>query len=163
MNLKRLGLAACCAAALAASWLAIRPISAQGSQSEEAAIREVFDKQTAAWNRGDTAAFMDGYWKSPDTEFAGVSGMIRGWDNVMARYRRVYPDARAMGHLSFDNIEIRVLCPEAAYATGEFKLERETGQLSGIYTVIVKKFPEGWRAIHDHTTAYPPPATDKKQ
>ena len=162
MKFKRVALAACCVAALTATWLAARPSSAKGSQTDEAAIREVFDKQTAAWNRGDTAAFMDGYWKSPDTEFVGTSGMIRGWDNVMARYKRVYPDSKAMGHLSFDNIEIKMLCPVAAYATGEFKLERESGNLSGIYTVIVKKLPEGWRAIHDHTTAYAP-ATDKKQ
>ena len=163
MKFKRVALAACCVAALTATWLAARPSSAKGSQTDEAAIREVFDKQTAAWNRGDTAAFMDGYWKSPDTEFVGTSGMIRGWDNVMARYRRVYPDAKAMGHLSFDNIEIKILCSEAAYATGEYKLEREKETLTGVYTVIVKKFPEGWRAIHDHSNGYPPAATDKKQ
>ena len=52
--------------------------SGNGTAADEAAIRDVFDKQTAAWNRGDTAAFMEGYWKSPETEFVGAGGILRG-------------------------------------------------------------------------------------
>jgi uncharacterized protein (TIGR02246 family) len=163
MLFKRLGLAAGCALALAASWLAVRAIPARGGESDEAAIRKVFDDQTAAWNRGDTDAFMAGYWKSPDTEFVGASGILRGWDAVLARYHRVYPDAKAMGHLSFSNLEIKVLSADAAYATGEYHLQREKDRLSGVYTVIVRKLPEGWRVVHDHTTAYPAPAAEKTQ
>ena len=141
--------------ALLASWVAVGVARTSAGQSDEAAIREVFDQQTAAWNRGDTLAFMDGYWKSPDTEFVGAGGMMRGWDTVLARYRRVYPDAKAMGQLSFSGLEIRMLSSDAAYATGEYHLVREKDHPSGVFTVIVRKFPEGWRVIHDHSTAYP--------
>ena len=137
-------------------------ISARGSSADEAAIRKVFDEQTAAWNRGDTEAFMAGYWKSPETEFVGAGGILRGWDAVMARYRKTYPDAKAMGHLSFSNLEIRMLSGDAAYATGEYLVVREKDRLAGVYTVIVRKLPEGWRIIHDHSTAYPAVAAAEK-
>jgi len=128
---------------------------ASAAAGEEAAIRDVFEKQTAAWNRGDTLAFMQYYWKSPETEFAGAGGINRGWDAVLARYRDRYPDAKAMGQLSFSDLEIKMLCPDVAYAMGEFHLVREEDHPSGVFTVIVKKFPEGWRIIHDHSTAFP--------
>jgi ketosteroid isomerase-like protein len=98
---------------------------------------------------------MQYYWKSPDTEFVGAGGINRGWDAVLARYRKGYPDAKAMGQLSFSDLEIKMLCPDVAYAMGEFHLVREKDHPSGVFTVIVKKFPEGWRIIHDHSTAFP--------
>lgn len=150
---------------LAAALAALGALPAQsgnGTAADEAAIRDVFDKQTAAWNRGDTAAFMEGYWKSPETEFVGAGGILRGWDAVLARYRKAYPDAKAMGHLSFSKMEVRMLSGEAAYATGEYQLDREKERLTGVYTVIVRKLPEGWRVIHDHTTAYPTVAAAEK-
>ncbi len=38
--------------ALLASWVALGVARTSAGQSDEAAIREVFDQQTAAWNRG---------------------------------------------------------------------------------------------------------------
>jgi uncharacterized protein (TIGR02246 family) len=141
--------------------LGLQRASAAGN--EEVAIRDVFEKQTAAWNRGDTLAFMQYYWKSSETEFVGAGGINRGWDAVLARYRKGYPDAKAMGQLSFSDLEIKMLCPDVAYAMGEFHLVREKDHPSGVFTVIVKKFPEGWRIIHDHSTAFPAEDVKKGQ
>jgi ketosteroid isomerase-like protein len=124
-------------------------------------IRAVLDAQTAAWNRGDIDSFMSGYWKSDETEFIGSGGITRGWQSVLDRYRRSYPDAKAMGQLSFGNLEIHVTCPDAAYVIGEFHLIREKDSPSGVFTLNFKKFPEGWRIVADHTTAYPAPAPSK--
>ena len=44
----------------------------------EAAIRMVLETQTAAWNRGDLRAFMDGYWNSPDLIFYSGTSMTKG-------------------------------------------------------------------------------------
>jgi uncharacterized protein (TIGR02246 family) len=140
---------------LAASCAGIAVHRTLPAASEEAAIRDVFEKQTAAWNRGDVPAFMEFYWKSPEVEFVGAGGIMRGWDAVLARYRRTYPDAKSMGQLSFSDLEIRMLSSDTAYALGEFHLMREKDHPSGVFTVIVRKFPEGWRVIHDHTTAFP--------
>jgi ketosteroid isomerase-like protein len=154
MRLAFLKATALCGLVLMTSYVVLLTLPARAGSSDEAAIRDVLEKQTAAWNRGDIEAFMEGYWKSPETEFVGASGVVRGWGPVLARYRRNYPDAKAMGQLSFSNLEIKLLSADAAYALGEYHLVREKDQPSGIFTLILRKLPEGWRIIHDHTTAF---------
>jgi ketosteroid isomerase-like protein len=123
-----------------------------GSKSDDAQIRALLDDQTAAWNRGDVEAFMAGYWKSEETEFVGANGVSRGWQALLERYRKNYPDRKAMGQLSFSNLEIHIVCPDAAYAIGQFKLERENDRPTGFFTLNFRKFTEGWRIVADHTT-----------
>jgi len=134
---------------------------AVSDESAEKEINVVFDQQTAAWNRGDIPEFMKGYHNSPDTEFVGSGGIKRGYNEVMERYKKSYPDKATMGHLSFSNQTIHVLDPKSAYVVGEFHLERESGNASGVYTLIVRKFPEGWRIVHDHSSAYSQPSDNK--
>jgi ketosteroid isomerase-like protein len=125
--------------------------SEQESASREA-VTGVLRMQQNAWNRGDVAAFMEGYWKSPELTFAGSSGITRGWQPVMDRYRKNYPDQKAMGHLDFSNLEVRSLGKDGALAIGRWHLKRESGELGGIFTLVFQRFPEGWRIIHDHTS-----------
>ncbi|MGB0037177.1 MAG: nuclear transport factor 2 family protein [Candidatus Acidiferrales bacterium] len=136
-----------------------RPSARAGSSSgadpsSEAQIRALLDVQTAAWNRGDVEAFMAGYWKSDETEFVGASGISRGWQALLDRYRKSYPDRNAMGRLTFSGLEIHVICPEAAFAIGQYQLEREHDRPSGIFTLNFRRFHEGWRIVADHTTEF---------
>ncbi len=128
-----------------------------GASKAEAGIRAVLDAQEAAWNRGDLEAFMAGYWKSDRTAFVGSSGILRGWQAVLDRYRRTYPDRAAMGRLTFSDLEITVLAPDAALVLGRWELERASDRPGGVFTLVARKFPEGWRIIHDHTSAVAPP------
>jgi ketosteroid isomerase-like protein len=127
--------------------------------SAELQIQSVLEMQSAAWNRGDLEAFMQGYWKSEETEFVGASGITRGWQAVLDRYRRNYADGKAMGRLSFSNLEVHIVCPDAAFAIGNFQLEREKDRPAGIFTLNFRKFKEGWRIVADHTTGFATPAT----
>jgi ketosteroid isomerase-like protein len=128
--------------------------SSAGEQenSEREAVLAVLTMQQKAWNRGDVAAFMEGYWKSPELTFAGSSGIARGWQAVMERYRKNYPDQKAMGHLDFSDLEVRPLSKDAALVIGRWHLQRESAELGGIFTLVFQKFPESWRIIHDHTS-----------
>jgi len=118
----------------------------------DTAIRKLLDDQVAAWNRGDVVAFMEGYWKSPQTTFSGASGVLRGWQAVLERYRRQYPDRAAMGRLSFSDLEISLLAPNAALVLGHWQLEHAQDRPSGVFTLVLRKLPEGWRIVHDHTS-----------
>lgn len=139
------------------------PAVAQSAPSPQAyAIKDVLEKQVAAWNRGDVRAFMEGYWKSEQTEFVSASGIFVGWQQVLDRYLHSYPDRAAMGHLTFSGIEVHVLCPDAAYVVGKFRLDRQNDTPEGVFTLTFRKFPEGWRIVNDHTTAYPPRASARK-
>jgi ketosteroid isomerase-like protein len=137
--------------------------SAKPSQSaDDAAILTLLNDQTAAWNRGDIEGFMNGYWHSDQTEFVSSEGVSRGWQALLERYRGSYPDRKAMGHLTFSNLEIRVECSTAAYAVGEYHLQRENDNPSGVFTLNFRKLPEGWRIVVDHTTAFAKPAPTSK-
>jgi ketosteroid isomerase-like protein len=129
---------------------------------DAAAILTLLDDQTAAWNRGDIEGFMNGYWNSDQTEFVSGEGVARGWEVLLKRYRHAYPDRKAMGRLSFSNLEIRVECPTAGYAVAEYHLQRESDNPSGVFTLNFRKFPEGWRIVVDHTTGFSKSATDSK-
>jgi uncharacterized protein (TIGR02246 family) len=120
---------------------------------DRAAIEAIFNTQQAAWNRGDVDAFMEGYWHSPEVTFSGTSGIVRGWDGVLARYKKTYADRDTMGQLQFSGLEFRFLGPEAALVLGHWHLTRAKGDIGGVFSLVWQRFPEGWRIVHDHTSA----------
>ena len=129
------------------------------NQVDRAAITSVLTAQQSAWNRGDVDAFLQGYWRSPELTFSGTGGIARGWDGVLARYKEHYPDRSAMGKLEFSGLEFRSLSPDAALVLGHWHLERQKGDVGGVFTLVFERFPEGWRIIHDHTSEVPPDHT----
>jgi ketosteroid isomerase-like protein len=152
-------LAEACSVLLLLAGIGLARPPAQTHRNANAEIRAVLDAQVAAWNRADVLGFMRGYWKSPATEFVSSSGVLRGWEKVLERYRRVYPDKRAMGSLTFSDLEVTLLGPKAALALGHWQLRREHDQRGGVFTLVFRRFPEGWRIINDHTSAVNPTST----
>ncbi|HXW54361.1 MAG TPA: AtzH-like domain-containing protein [Candidatus Cybelea sp.] len=146
-----------CACAIAARSVESNRGKTSASADSVAQIHAVLVAQTEAWNRADVDAFMNGYWKSESTLFVGAGGILRGWQAVLERYRRSYPDRRAMGHLTFSDLEVHLECADAALVIGEFHLQREHDHPSGVFTLDFRRFPEGWRIVADHTTAFPSP------
>src|ERR1700720_4411374 len=126
-----------------------------GRQADRSAIRAVLDAQQQAWNHGDIDAFLTGYWHSPDLTFSGSNGISRGWDAVLARYKKNYPNRSAMGTLDFSNLEFRFLGPDAALVLGHWHLKREKDHLGGVFTLIWQRFPESLRIIPRPPSAYP--------
>ncbi len=118
-------------------------------------IQSVLDNQVAAWNRGDLEAFMQGYWNSPDLSFFSGNSTVSGWQSTLERYRNRYQaEGKEMGKLEFRDIRIELLSSDAAFVRGRFVLDFATGeQPTGVFTLIVRRFPEGWRVVHDHTSS----------
>ena len=123
------------------------------------AIRAVLSAQQTAWNRGDVDAFLVGYWRSPELTFSGSSGVARGWDGVRTRYKKNYPDKAAMGELDFSELEFRFWGPDAALVLGRWHLKREKDDVGGVFTLVWRRFPDGWKIIHDHTSIVAAPKT----
>ena len=129
------------------------PTDRRPAGSPEAAIREVLLAQQTAWNKGDIPAFLEGYWNSPELTFSGSDGTVRGYDGLLGRYRKSYPDKAAMGELEFSGLEIRVLASDAALVLGHWHLKRVSADVGGVFTLVFQRFPTlGWRIIHDHTS-----------
>ena len=122
-------------------------------EADRAAITVALTAQQTAWNRGDVDAFMVAYWHSPKVTFSGSSGVERGWDGVLARYKRNYPDRATMGQLQFSELEFQFVGPDAALVLGHWHLVRAKGDVGGVFSLVWQRFPEGWKIIHDHTSA----------
>lgn len=121
-----------------------------------AEIQSVLSAQQDAWNRSDIDAFMNGYARSASTVFISEDEVGRGWQTVGDRYRVKYSDRAKMGTLSFSEIEVTMLSSDAAVVLGRWKLKRAKDEPHGRFTLIFKRLPEGWRIVHDHTSAAPP-------
>jgi beta-aspartyl-peptidase (threonine type) len=117
------------------------------------AVEAVLQAQVAAWNRGDLEAFMAGYWHSPDLTFFSGKDIRAGWEATLERYQKRYQgEGHEMGKLTFSELRVEVLDPDHAWVRGRWHLETSKEPLGGLFTLIFKKFPEGWRIIHDHTS-----------
>jgi beta-aspartyl-peptidase (threonine type) len=128
--------------------------AAQDSAAEEAAIRAELDAQVADWNRSDLKGYMQGYWHSPELTFFAGNKESNGWEAAYQRYRAAYSGKdKTMGKLNFSNLRVEVLGPEAAFVRGGWQLTMKDGsKRSGLFTVVLKKFSNGWRIIHDHSS-----------
>ena len=131
------------------------PAAPNDHTSDRAAIIKALTDQQTAWNQADIDTFLKTYWRSPDVTFSGTSGIVRGWDAVLARYKNTYADSEAMGQLQFSQLEFRFLGPDAALVLGHWHLTRTKGDVSGVFSLVWQRFPEGWHIIHDHTSAVP--------
>jgi len=121
---------------------------------DRAKITEVLTAQQAAWNSGDVNAFLVGYWESPELTFSGSGGVAHGFAGVRERYQKNYPDRAAMGELAFSDLEFRFLGPDAALVLGHWHLKRETkGDVGGVFSLVWQRFRNGWKIVHDHTSA----------
>jgi len=135
---------------LIASLLWAAPEQASTSVPE---IQSVLSAQQAAWNRGDIDAFMNGYARSASTVFVSEDEVRRGWDTVRERYRKKYSDRTKMGTLTFSEIEVTPMSADSAVVLGRWRLQRTNDEPHGRFTLIFKRLPEGWRIVHDHTSA----------
>ena len=129
------------------------PVYAQQTPVTEA--RRVLDAQVDAWNRGDLEGYMAGYWKSPELTFFSGGTITKGWQPTLERYRKRYQrEGREMGRLDFSEVEYQQLGPESVMVRGRWHLVMKDGkEPKGLFTVILRKLPEGWRIVHDHSSA----------
>ena len=128
--------------------LAASPLRAQDS-----VIKQVLADQAAAWNRGDLDAFMEGYVKTPELRFASGSTVTKGWQETLARYKKRYADRAAMGTLTFSDLDVTVLAPDAALVFGRWHLKNDQGEPNGLFTLLFRQTDAGWRIVADHTSA----------
>ncbi|MBC6990028.1 YybH family protein [Hymenobacter sp. BT491] len=116
-------------------------------------ITQVLTTQTAAWNRGDVAGFMQGYWQSDSLVFIGKRGLTYGWQPTLDNYKRNYPDAAAMGQLVFSNLRITPLGDEAAHVVGKWHLTRpKAGDLEGHFLLVFRRLNGQWVIVADHSS-----------
>lgn len=141
--------AACCVSAQAVD-----------HSADDAAILAAIKAQSDAWNHADIPGFMQAYEDSPDTTFIGQT-LRKGYEPILQRYKQSYTSREQMGTLTFSDLDIRLLpsaCGKSEFAlvTGKFHLGRtahgEATKDDGIFSLVWRKGPHGWKIILDHTS-----------
>jgi len=118
----------------------------------EEEVKHVLEVQTSAWNKADLPGFVKYY--SPDSVFVGKR-VQRGTAEILESYKRSFSTPAKMGKLTFTDLEVRMLGPDYASMIGRFHLARTAeggGNSEGIFNLIFRKYPDGWKIILDHTS-----------
>jgi ketosteroid isomerase-like protein len=125
------------------------------ANSAKVEVESVLRTQQEAWNRHDLEGFMAGYWNSPELTFFSGAKENHGWQATMDRYRATYASpGHEMGKLEFSSLRIEILGADAAFARGSWQLTMSDGKTPhGLFTLVFRRFPEGWKIVHDHTSA----------
>lgn len=122
-------------------------------RADRAAVTGLLERQRIAWNRGDLAAYMDGYARTPELVFTSAGQIRRGWDDTLRRYRSRYGgDRSGMGQLAFELIQVQPLGADGAVVLGRWRVTGSPNAGSGVFSVVLERRREGWRIVHDHTS-----------
>ena len=125
----------------------------QQSSNWQKEIYSVLLQQQDAWNRSDIEGYMRGYWKSDSLLFTSGGNIQRGWKATYDKYKKSYDTKEKMGKLEFSKLEINLLSEESAWIFGNWELKREKENPKGVFTLILRKFKDEWKIIHDHTSS----------
>ncbi len=118
----------------------------------KATILKNLNEQKTSWNKGDIPAFMEHYWQSDSMAFMSKSGIRYGWKETLDAYKKGYPTQKEMGKLDFEVKKLDILSNETAYMLGAWKLERDTLDVGGHFSLIWKKVNGKWVIVTDHTS-----------
>ena len=114
-------------------------------------IMKIIDKQVNAWNRGDFEGFMAGYWKSENLTFQSGNTRRRGWETLLAMYKKNYAGEKR-GNLEFTDIELKVLTDDLVLVLGRWKVTTKEETKEGLFTLIFRRIRNDWKIIHDHSS-----------
>ncbi len=138
---------------LAAVFLALASTAFAQDKATEP-IRKILSTQSDAWNKGDLDGFLETYWKSDDLVFFSGGTISKGHKAVADRYAKRYKaEGKEMGKLEFSGLEVEMMGTDTAFARGKWKLEMKAEKPEGLFTLILKKTPDGWKIVHDHSSA----------
>lgn len=143
--------------AIAIVLAAITPASARqriDETKERAAILAVVADMQAAWNRGDYRGYMKGF-KNPGVVFVSGGRIKNGWQGALDDYIRNYgPTPETRGTLTFYDMTIEFLAPDAAQLIGHYRLVRPARPMEGINTRLFRKIDGRWVIALNHVSAY---------
>lgn len=131
-----------------------RGVHAVDPAALDAAVDSLLTASARSWNAGDLAGFMRWYRADGATTYIGSTGLIHGRDAISDRYAPLFEPGASRDSLRFENLETRPIGPGLGLATANYVLFRgDSTSAYGIFTLIVQQTPDGWRIVHDHSSA----------
>ena len=126
--------------------LALAVTTAAAAPAQE--LAKLLDEQAAAWTRGDLEAFCAVY--ADDATFITPTGLTKGRQAVLDRYRKKYVDKAGMGALTLAIEEVRATETASASVVARWKLTwPDKPEASGLTLIVFVKTRGGWRIVQD--------------
>ncbi len=116
--------------------------SCNDPKKDEDAIRTMLEAQVKEWNKGNLEGYMHGYWENDSLVFIGKNGPTYGYLATLERYKKGYPTIQQMDRLSENDY----------FVIGKWALARSVGDVSGSYTLLIKKIKGVWVIVVDHSS-----------
>ncbi len=127
-------------------------LSANAQNRNERAIRKMLAAQVTEWNKANMEGFMKGYWENDSLLFIGSKGPTYGFGATLARYKKGYPDTDHTGTLTSTILSMKKLSPKYYFVVGKWALARKAGDVSGSYTLLIRKIKGEWVIVSDHSS-----------
>ena len=127
-------------------------LSSFAQNKNETAIRKMLAAQEAAWNNGDLEKFMIGYWNNDSLLFIGKNGPKYGYNTTLDNYKKGYGDTTKMGKFTSTILNMKKLSSKYYFVVGKWYLKRSIGDVSGHYTLLIKKIKGEWVIVADHSS-----------
>lgn len=115
-------------------------------------IKKMLSTQVIEWNKGNIDGYMHGYWENDSLLFIGSKGPRYGYDVTLKRYKEAYPDTAHMGKLTSTITRIEKLSGSYYFIVGKWALQRSVGDVSGSYTLLLRKIKRKWVIVADHSS-----------
>ncbi len=137
----------------AIAWAACGSASADDPPAD---IRAVIGRMQDAWNRGDFEGYMQGFW-NPGVTFVSGGKIITGWQATLDHYKRDYATPERRGRLTFCDLQVQMLAPDAAQLVGHYDLERPVSPQHGVNTRLFRRIGGRWVIALNHVSSLDPP------
>jgi len=132
------------------------PAAAQGSPSDVAAARALFERNLQAIKDKDKAAYLACYLDSPGLARTGSTGFELGYEGLAKQAGDAWPD-----HIDAEDLRLTPVAPGLVYGTYRYRVRYGADEENGISERLFLRTPKGWRIAV--TTAFqnlpgvPPP------
>lgn len=126
--------------------------AAMAQNKDERQIRSMLAAQVTEWNKGNIEGYMKGYWENDSLLFIGSKGPRYGYKETLEKYKLAYPDTAHMGRLISTVLSMKKLSADYYFILGSWALERSVGNVSGSYTLLLRKIKGVWVIVCDHSS-----------
>jgi uncharacterized protein (TIGR02246 family) len=137
--------------ALLLSTPAVHAAEPAAATPPDGTVESLLAHQSAAWSRGDIEAFCSVY--ADDALFLSPTGLTRGRQAVIDRYKKRYPGAAAMGTLTLEVLEVRpdaAKDPAMASVAARWKIAYPgKAALEGVTLIVFRKIDGAWKIVQD--------------
>ena len=123
------------------------------SDSDETDIEAVLRGLEVDWNAGDMSAYLAAYVRNEDLRMLSSAGIIEGWEELDAEFRKHFPDEPRMGDFKMMSLDVRMLTEDVAIASGTFEHVFAKETIRGPFSHVLKRQPDGrWRIELEHVS-----------